>query len=163
MYTLAQFSRNRSRAPSELVAPAFLGWAAAWGNDEDPDPDLCMEAGLAGRDVAWDEVGGPSCLLQPSTPVQSYLSLDLPWAEYTGGWLALPWERKISCICPRPTPHPPDRPPLPAWSLGTFSPRPGGAWARPIPSRQPVTQEEAALAPRPLNANSSFRNQAGLT
>lgn len=42
-------------------------------------------------------------------------------------------------------PLPPNNTP----SLEPFSPKPGGAWARPVPSRQPVvTQEEAALGPQ---------------
>lgn len=142
----------------ESVAPAFLGWTDACGGVGETQTYVWGRD--LGREVAWNGLGGPSCLLAP--PPALYLGRASPLHNHTYSWpallgrLALPRIKEKLCLHPSPPTT------LPAWSLSLPS-LVGHGPGLYLPGSQLLLKRKLPWAPRPLNANSSFRNQAGLT
>lgn len=147
MYRLAQFSRNRSQAPSEPVASAFPGWADAWGKRQMPGKRRgtqiqgCIWGGMWGGLGlgtgwgGWTQLPPPTLLLETPTVLP-----PTGLCSQGGQWVALPRKREASRVSAWLT--------LWVWSLGPSSPKPGGGTGWAVPSQQPVTQEETASGPQ---------------
>lgn len=144
----------------ESVAPAFLGWTDACGGVVGEDPDLCLGEGLGeGGSLEWARwtqlsVGpSPNSLLGEGLPPCTII-LQLGCTPGEVG----PSKNKGKAVS-APGPTPPTT--LPAWSLSLPS-LVGHGPGLYLPGSQ-LLKRKLPWAPRPLNANSSFRNHAGLT